>query len=81
MAVFPREKDPTNPRRTQITEINRLLADFAKLAHLDYVDIGPRMLAPDGTLPTSIAGDFCHPTPKGYDLWAEAILPLIAAPR
>jgi lysophospholipase L1-like esterase len=38
------------------------------------------MLAPDGTLPKEIAGDFCHPTEKGYQIWADAIRDLVAAP-
>jgi lysophospholipase L1-like esterase/predicted esterase len=80
MAIFPREKDPSNPRRLQITEINRLLAEFAQASKITLVDIGPKLLAPDGTLPPEIAADFCHPTEKGYQIWADAILPLIAMP-
>jgi lysophospholipase L1-like esterase/dienelactone hydrolase len=81
MAVFPREKEPSNPRRQQINEINRLLAEFARPAGICFADIGPKLLAPDGTLPPEIAPDFCHPTEKGYQIWADAILPLIAAPQ
>ena len=81
MAVFPREKDPADSRRLQINEINRLLAEFAKAAQLTFVDLGPKMLAPDGTLPPAIAVDFYRPTVKGYQIWADAILPLIAAPQ
>jgi lysophospholipase L1-like esterase/predicted esterase len=81
MTVFPREKDPANPRRAQINEINRQLAEFAKAAQLTLVDIGPKMLAPDGTLPAEMAADYCHPTEKGYQIWADSILPLIATPQ
>lgn len=80
MAVFPREKSPSHPRRKQINQINPLLAEFAKTAQISFVDIGAKMLAPDGTLPREIAGDYCHPTEKGYQIWADAILPLIAGP-
>ena len=62
-------------------EINRQLAEFAKAAQLTLVDIGPKMLAPDGTLPEEITSDFCHPTEKGYQIWADSILPLLAAPQ
>ena len=79
MAVFPREKDPSNPRRKQINEINPILAEFAKTAQIPFVDIGAKMLAPDGTFPREITGDYCHPTEKGYQIWADAILPLITA--
>ena len=80
MAVFPREQSPTHPRRILINEINRQLETFAKENKIEFVNIGPKMLAPDGTLPKEIAGDFCHPTEKGYQIWADAIRDLVAAP-
>jgi len=79
MAIFPREKDPINPRRLQTNEINRQLAEFAQAAQLTLVDLGPKMLAPDGTLPQEMAADFCHPTEKGYPIGADAILPFLTA--
>ena len=80
MAVFPREQSPTHPRRILINEINRQLEVFAKGNQIEFVNIGPKMLAPDGTLPKEIAGDFCHPTEKGYQIWADAIRDLVEAP-
>jgi len=80
MAVFPREQSPTHPRRILINEINKQLEVFAKENKIDFVDIGPQMLAPDGTLPHEIASDFCHPTDKGYQIWADAIRSLVTEP-
>ena len=80
MAVFPREQTADNPRRVLINEINRNLTQFAKAEKITLVDIGPRMLSPDGTISKEIMGDFCHPTEKGYQIWAEAIRSLIAEP-
>jgi lysophospholipase L1-like esterase len=80
MAVFPREEKPTHPRRILINEINKQLEVFAKENKIDFVDIGPKMLAPDGTLPREIAGDFCHPTEKGYQIWVDAIRELVNEP-
>ena len=57
-----------------------LLAEFAKTAQITFVDIGAKMLAFDGTVPREIAGDYCHPTEKGYQIWGDAIQPLIAGP-
>lgn len=53
---------------------------FGKENKIDFVDIGPKMLAPDGTLSKEIAGDFCHPTEKGYQIWADEIRSLVAEP-
>jgi len=80
MAVFPREQSPTHPRRILINEINKQLEVFAKENKIDFVDIGPKMLASDGTLPQEIAGDFCHPTDKGYQIWADEVRSLVAEP-
>lgn len=80
MAVFPREQNPEHPRRILINEINKQLAVYAKENEIDFVDIGPKMLALDGTLPMDIAADFCHPTDKGYQIWADEIRPFINEP-
>ncbi len=80
MAVFPREQMPENPRRILINEINRQLELFAKSEKITFVDIGPKMLSPDGTISKEIMGDFCHPTEKGYQIWADGIRSLIEEP-
>ena len=80
MAIFPREKDPQSPRRILISEINRQLEQFANENKLTLVDIGPNMLAADGTFLPGMMLDFTHPTDKGYQVWADAISPIINAP-
>lgn len=73
MAIFPREESPTNPRRLLINEVNGLLSSFAKENNICLIDLAPKMLSPDGTLSKQICNDFCHPTEKGYQIWADAI--------
>jgi len=80
MAVFPREESPTNPRRILINEINKQLEAFAKEQKITFVNIESKMLTPDGILPREIASDFCHPTEKGYQIWADGIRSLISEP-
>jgi lysophospholipase L1-like esterase/dienelactone hydrolase len=77
MQVMPREEKPDHSRRAQIREINRLLAEFARANHLDLLDLAPKMLTPDGTLPQSLMPDFCHPNEDGYRIWANALRPLL----
>jgi beta-glucosidase len=38
-----------------------------------FLNIGPKFLAADGTLPKEIMPDFLHPSTKGYEIWAGAI--------
>lgn len=78
MAVFPREQSAGHPRRILINEINRQLEIFAREQKITLVNIGPKMLEPDGTLSREIASDFCHPTEKGYQIWADAIRQFIS---
>jgi lysophospholipase L1-like esterase/acetyl esterase/lipase len=80
MAVFPREQNPTHPRRILINEINKQLEVFARENNITLIDIGPAMLAPDGTLPKEIANDYCHPTEKGYQIWADVIRSYVSEP-
>lgn len=80
MAVFPREQNPTNPRRILINEINKQLETFANDQKITFVDIGPKMLDADGAFLPGMTFDFCHPTEKGYQIWADGIRSLISEP-
>ncbi len=73
MAVMPREQFPDHPRRILINDTNRLLKIYAQEQNINFVDLGYKMLSPDGMLSKEIAGDFCHPTEKGYQIWADEI--------
>lgn len=77
MAILPREERPDHPRRILINQINQRLQSFAVANQLRYLDIGAALLEPDGTLSRRIAMDFCHPTELGYQIWADALRPLL----
>jgi lysophospholipase L1-like esterase len=78
MQILPCEELPTHSRRVLIDEANRLLTEFARTNHLELVDLAPKMLSPDGTLPQALAPDFCHPTEAGYQIWADTLRPMLA---
>jgi acetyl esterase/lipase/lysophospholipase L1-like esterase len=78
MAVFPREQKPDHPRRRQIAEINQLLSQLGQLPGVTWLDIGPKLLQPDGTISPEIMRDFCHPTEAGYRIWGNALAPWLA---
>lgn len=73
LAVFPRGEKPADPQRTQGREINARIARLADGSRVRFLDLGPKFLAPDGTLPKEIMPDFLHPSEKGYEIWAAAI--------
>ena len=74
LGIFPRNADPANPLRATIKEINSKLAKLADNNKVFYMDIGDKFLTADGTLTTEIMADGLHPTAKGYQIWADAII-------
>jgi len=73
LAVFPRGEKPDNPQRLQVAAINAVIAKLDNGRSVRYLDIGPKFLAADGTLPKDVMPDFLHPNEKGYEIWAAAI--------
>lgn len=80
MAVFPREQTKDHPRRILINEINAGLESFAREQKITFLNIGSKMLDADGSFLPGLTFDFCHPTEKGYQLWADEIRPIISEP-
>ena len=77
MGVFPRGAKADDPFRRKIAELNRLLRELGRVPGIQFVDIGEQFLEPGGELPRSLMSDLCHPTERGYALWATALKPLI----
>jgi lysophospholipase L1-like esterase len=73
LAVFPRAEKPDHPQRVQVNEINAAIAKLADGKNVQFLDIGDKFLAGDGTLPKEIMPDSLHPQEKGYEIWANAI--------
>jgi len=78
LAVFPRAEKPDNAARAKIKEINAIIAKLADNQNVHFLDIGEKFLQPDGTLTKEIMPDFLHLSPKGYQVWADAITPKLA---
>jgi len=76
-AVFPRGEQPTNPLRAKIKAINEIISKLGDDKKIIYIDFGDKFLNADGTISREIMGDFLHPTEKGYQIWADAIQPII----
>jgi beta-glucosidase len=75
LAVFPRGEKPDDPMRLANDEVNRLIAPLADGEKVHYLDIGKVFLRDDGVLTPEIMPDMLHLSPKGYQLWAEAMDP------
>lgn len=73
LAIFPRDAKPGTPFRQKIAAVNEQLVKLADGKTVHYLDLGPKFLAADGSLPKEIMPDFLHLSPRGYEIWAEAI--------
>ena len=81
MAIFPRGTDPKDPdvvsMREKIASVNAELKKMDDGKQTRYLDIGEKLLAPDGTLPKSIMPDGLHLNHDGYEIWAKALQPML----
>ncbi len=84
LGVFPRSgkpakmlKDPdkaaADELQPKIKAVNDIIAKLDDGKNVFYLDIGGKFLDKDGALPKSIMPDFLHLSPKGYEIWTEAI--------
>jgi len=81
LGVFPRyarrpgKEGTALPPADQLPKIKQINEIIGKLdsKNVKYLDIGSKFLDKDGNLPRAIMPDYLHLSPKGYDIWADAI--------
>ena len=78
LAIFPRGADNSDHLRQINAKANEMIAKLADCKKVCYLDIGPKFLCGDGKLSKEIMPDLLHPNAKGYQIWAEAIEPMVA---
>jgi lysophospholipase L1-like esterase len=74
LGVFPRGEKADDPLREQVRRINEAIAaldDGGKSVR--FLDLGPKLLQPDGSLSKEVMPDFLHLSEKGYRIWADAV--------
>jgi lysophospholipase L1-like esterase len=77
LGVFPRGAAAISPARDWVAKVSSLISSYADGKRVTYLDIGAKFLQPDGTLSADIMPDFLHPSAKGYEIWANAIQPIV----
>jgi beta-glucosidase len=78
LAIFPRGR-PTDAVRGTIADINKTIQKLADGKKVFYQDIGAGFLDATGAIPADIMADSLHPTAKGYEIWAKAVIEPITA--
>jgi beta-glucosidase len=78
LAVFPRERDADkNNQMATVKQINEIISKLDDGKTIRYLDIGPKFMSPDGHLNQKLFSDGLHPNAEGYQVWADAMKPLL----
>lgn len=72
LGIFPRNNPPEAIEK--IKQINPIIAKLADGEHVTYMDLTDKFLGPDGKVPEDVMSDGLHPTSKGYEIWAQAVV-------
>ena len=74
LGIFPRGEN-INEQRGKLLQINQILAKHDDGDKVRFVDIGHHFITEEGLIPSAIMPDYLHLSPKGYEIWADAIAP------
>jgi lysophospholipase L1-like esterase len=78
LGVFPRGRDDRDPLRPRIKEINRRISMLDDGENVRYLDFGRKFLENDGvSISRDIMPDALHLSLRGYQIWANAMEPLL----
>ncbi|MCO5052095.1 MAG: GDSL-type esterase/lipase family protein [Verrucomicrobiae bacterium] len=77
LGIFPFRED-FNPQRAKVLEVNQALHKLDDGEWIHFLDFGYIFLDRDGRIPKDMMRDAVHPTPHGYQLWAEIMEPKLA---
>jgi lysophospholipase L1-like esterase len=81
IGIFPRSEDPAKKGVKHAHE--KIKAIDAALARLDdgnktrYLYFGDKYIDANGEVDKTLLPDFLHPNAKGYQIWADAMEPLL----
>ena len=80
LAIFPRNRTSDTPQQlATIRKANEIIAKLDDGKTVRFLDINKVFVGPDGKVPADIMPDFLHPNEHGYQLWADAMEPTLAA--
>ena len=87
LAIFPRgdaeqrnvkDQDAAyNDQWAKNDKVNKIISKLADKKMIYYLDINKKFLNKKGMLPVETYPDLLHPNEKGYEIWAEAMEPII----
>lgn len=77
LGILPNSENPDDPAREKTRGTNDLISSLGDEKFVFYRDIGDVFIEDDGTISKAIMRDYVHLTPKGYELFACTLIPII----
>jgi lysophospholipase L1-like esterase len=78
LGVLPRDDRESQPGfEKKIKDVNELLAKLDDHDHVRYFSFADKYLDQEGKLAKGFLADGFHPTPRGYEVWATQVKPVI----
>lgn len=79
LSIFPWRPTADDPMRKKANEISEKVASvFSREKWVKPLNIGEKFLGTDGSLSKEIMPDYLHPNKMGYQIWAEAMEPILS---
>lgn len=79
LGIFPCHQKSDAPIREKIKTVNENIRKLADFKHVYFADIGNVFLEKDGSITKEVMRDLLHLSPKGYEMWFEAMDPYMKA--
>jgi len=77
LGVMPRGATADDPQRQKNAALNKIIAGLDDGKQTRYLDISNGFLDANGNLPKETIPDGVHPNAHGYDIWYDAMHPLL----
>lgn len=77
LGVFPRDEKPDGRLRQINDAVNSRLSTYADGTQVRWLDLSGKFLTDDGILTREVMPDFLHPKGPGYQIWADAMEPVM----
>lgn len=79
MPIFPRGADARDKRRVANDKINAIIAKIPDGKNVIWLDFNSKFLKADGAIDReTMTGDLLHLSEKGYEIWLEAMSPVLS---
>ena len=77
LGVFPRGPAINDPKNARIHALNAKLKDLADGKRVFYLDVGPTLAEPDGSISPEVMPDQLHVALPGFLRWMDAMKPTL----